>query len=434
MKKVSLFWFRRDLRLHDNRGLYECLRKEENVLPIFIFDTSILNKLENKKDPRVEFIHLQLSLLKKELESFGSSLLVLHGKPEELVNSLMDRYQVKSIYCNEDYETYSRNRDENVRVWANSKGVEFHSFKEDVIFHKNEVVKSDCTPYSVFTPYSRKWKEKLSAVDLKEYDISATKKNFILTKPFGSIALSQIGFQKSGFSFSIPDMDEEIIKAYDKNRDIPSADGTTKLGLHLRFGTISIRQVVKKAMELNPVFLNQLIWRDFFKMILWHFPKVENGPFQAKFNRLIWPNNEDYFKAWCEGKTGYPMVDAGMRELNATGYMHNRVRMITANFLSKLLLIDWRWGEAYFAEKLLDFDQSSNNGSWQWAAGTGCDAMPYNRIFNPQLQIEKFDSDFKYIRKWIPEFDSFNYPKPIVDYKEARNKALEFYSVLKVRG
>lgn len=431
MEKSSIFWFRRDLRLHDNRGLFECLKKEKKVLPVFIFDTSILDKLENKNDARVGFIHQQLTLLKKELESFGSSLMVLHSKPEGLLKSLIDQHQVKAIYCNEDYETYSRQRDENVREMSASLGVAFHSFKEDVIFHKNDILKSDGTPYTVFTPYSRRWKEKLSSASLQVFDTSGLKNSFVKTEPFNFHPLPHYGFKDSGFSFAEPYIDEELIKTYDKTRDIPSAEETTKLGLHLRFGTISIRQLVKRAMELNPVFLNQLIWRDFFKTILWHFPKVETLPFQDKFNRLIWPNNESFFEAWCNGKTGYPMVDAGMRELNATGYMHNRVRMITANFLSKLLLIDWRWGEAYFAEKLLDFDLSSNNGSWQWAAGTGCDAMPYNRIFNPELQQQKFDPKFTYIRKWIPEFGTSAYPKPIVDYKEARKKALVFFSVLK---
>jgi deoxyribodipyrimidine photo-lyase len=420
---TTLFWFRRDLRLQDNAGLYRALKENEEVLPIFIFDTQILDNLDDKTDLRVAFIHQSLMLMQKQLEEMGSSLLVLHGNPVEIFKEL----KPKAVYTNHDYEPYARKRDGLVREVLEKKETSFKSFKDQVIFEKDEVTKDDGKPYTIFTPYSRKWKSNLEDSTLKSFP---TEKNFGNFKKVSTIplpSLSEIGFQKTAFTFPERLVRQSIVEHYDKQRNFPAIDGTTKLSVHLRFGTVSIRKLAQVALNKNETWLNELIWRDFYHMILWHFPYVETKAFKPAYDKIEWRNNEKEFAAWCEGKTGYPIVDAGMRELNATGFMHNRVRMITASFLTKHLLIDWRWGEAYFAKKLLDFDLAANNGGWQWAASSGCDAAPYFRVFNPELQTEKFDPKLQYIKKWVPEFGTEKYPKPIVEHKLARERVLKTY-------
>jgi len=419
----TVFWFRRDLRLQDNAGLYHALKEHKNVVPIFIFDTSILDKLEDKADKRVEFIHRSLTLLQPQLAEIGSSLVVFHGDPLEIFESL----KPKAVYTNHDYEPYAKERDESVKKALHEKGVEFKTFKDQVILEKDEVLKDDGKPYTIFTPYSRKWKAKLDAHYLKSYPTEKYFNSFKKIKAVTLPSLKDLGFEETQAVFPERVIKQSVVEHYDKQRNFPAIAGTTKLSVHLRFGTVSIRKLAQVARKKNEVWLNELIWRDFYHMILWHFPQVENNAFKPKYDQIEWRNDEKEFKAWCEGKTGYPIVDAGMRELNETGFMHNRVRMIVASFLTKHLLIDWRWGEAYFAKKLLDFDLAANNGGWQWAASSGCDAAPYFRVFNPTLQTEKFDPQLKYIKHWVAEFETKEYPKPIVDHKFARERVLKVY-------
>jgi len=427
---VNIVWFRRDLRLSDNAALYQALRAGTPVLPIFIFDMQILDQLEDKKDKRVAFIHGAISEMQAQLLSMGSSMQVFYGKPMDVFAILADQYIIGTVFTNHDYEPYALERDASVESFLAEKSIGFKTFKDQVIFEKDEVVKDDGKPYTVFTPYSRKWKAKLNAFYLKSYPTEKYYKNFYLQSPLPIPSLSSMGFESVEAIFPSKELNQEIVMKYSQNRDFPALDnGTSKMGVHLRFGTVSVRKIATIAAGLNETYLNELIWRDFYQMILWHFPKVGKGhAFKAEYDKIKWRNNEEEFQKWCEGKTGYPIVDAGMRELNATGFMHNRVRMIVASFLTKHLLIDWRWGEAYFASKLLDFDLSANNGGWQWAASSGCDAAPYFRVFNPYLQTEKFDKDFKYIKKWVPEFQEFTYPKPIVVHEVARKRVLETYA------
>lgn len=427
MKEVTIFWFRRDLRLEDNAGLYHALKENKNVLPIFIFDSVIMEQLENKEDKRVEFILLALKKLQEELAALGSSLLVLKGKPLEVFKDLTKEYSILNVYTNHDYEPYATSRDTSIKEFLSGQKITFHTFKDQVIFEKNEITKDDGQPYTVFTPYMRKWKMRLKEFYLRPYPTQKYFSNFVKTKPFPALTLRDIGFKPTGIRYHEPLLDENLIRSYHETRNFPSVEGTSRLSIHLRFGTISIRKLVAKAVTLNETWLNELIWRDFYMMILFHFPHVAKESFKKQYDAIQWRNNENEFEAWCNGLTGYPIVDAGMRELNTTGFMHNRVRMIVASFLVKHLLIDWRWGEAYFAEKLLDFDLPANNGGWQWAAGSGCDAAPYFRVFNPYEQTKKFDPEFKYIRKWVPEFEELNYPKPIVDHKFARERILKVY-------
>ena len=420
---TALFWFRRDLRLQDNAGLFHALNESTSVLPVFIFDTEILDKLEDKSDARVEFIHQSLARLREELTAAGSSMYVMHGNPVEIFQTL----KPKAVYANHDYEPYARERDEKVSEVLSKRNIPFRTFKDQVIFEKEEIVKDDGTPYTVYTPYSRKWKSTLRSEHHKNYASESLAGRFKKTKPLPFPSLEDIGFTPSGVQFPDRTIRQSIIEHYHEHRDIPFIEGTTRLSVHLRFGTVSIRRLVQLAVSKNEKWLNELIWRDFYHMILWHFPRVVTKSFKPSYDRIPWRNNPEEFKAWCEGRTGYPIVDAGMRELNTTGFMHNRVRMIVASFLTKHLLIDWRWGEAWFAKKLLDYDMAANNGGWQWAAGSGCDAAPYFRVFNPYLQTVKFDPDFKYIRKWVPELGTENYPKPIVDHAFARDRVLEVY-------
>ena len=426
MDKISIFWFRRDLRLKDNHGLYQALESGKKVLPIFIFDEDILDLLENKSDKRVDFIVQTLQTLNSFLKSKNKGIKIFKGKPLEIYKKLTENYEIESVYSNEDYEPYAIKRDQEIADFLASKNIAFHQFKDQVIFHKGEIVKADKKPYTIYTPYSKLWLNEFQKVDLQGFT-SEKKLDNLLDIPFEEFKLEDIGFQKTELTFEVPEADLHIIKTYEETRNFPAVKGTTQLGVHLRFGTISVRKLAKIAKENNLTFLKELIWREFFMQILYHFPKVVNHSFKSKYDAIPWENNPEFLEKWKAGKTGFPIVDAGMRELNATGFMHNRVRMITASFLIKHLLTDWRIGEAYFAEKLMDYDLSANNGNWQWCASSGCDAAPYFRIFNPDEQQKKFDPDFKYIKKWIPEFGTKYYPKPIVEHKKAREKVLKVY-------
>lgn len=421
---MNIYWFRRDLRLEDNKGLYEALNSDETVLPIFIFDSFILDQL-SKDDARVSFIHDLLSAINDTLQKNGKSLAVFYGEPIDVIAKIISENKVRNLYANRDYEPYARQRDKAIYELLQSNNIEFKSFKDQVIFEKNEVTKDDGLPYVVFTPFSRKWKGNFKKIALNSYD-SEYHLDQIATHQYPFLSLSDIGFERSSIKVTPFDVSKNLIQNYEATRNFPALNKTTYLGAYLRFGAVSIRKIVSKAIqEENETFLNELIWREFFMQILWHFPHTSTKSFRPKYDGIQWNNNEQEFQKWCEGNTGYPFVDAGMRELNATGHMHNRVRMIVASFLCKHLLIDWRWGETYFARKLLDYEQASNIGNWQWAAGSGVDAAPYFRIFNPTEQIKKFDKDLIYIKKWIPELDSLSYPKPIVDHKFARERCLK---------
>lgn len=425
--EISIFWFRRDLRLKDNTGLFEALKNSKPVLPVFIFDSAILEKLRSDEDRRVVFIHKTISAIQNELLQVGSSLLVLHGSTELVFKNLMKEYTITSVYANTDYEPATIVRDNKISELLLSKGIHFKLFKDQVIFEKSEIVKEDGSPFKVFTPYSKVWKHKLNQEKKTHFPNENLLSNFYKTKPFNIPSLAEIGFKDIETISPLPIIDENIIRHYHETRNFPFLKGTSNLSVHLRFGTISIRALVEKALTLNESFLNELIWREFFMMILYHFPYVANGCFKKQYNNISWRNNEAEFEKWCLGETGYPIVDAGMRELNETGFMHNRVRMIVASFLTKHLLIDWRWGEAYFAEKLLDFELSSNNGNWQWSAGCGCDAAPYFRVFNPYEQIKKFDADLRYTQTWVKNLNESNYPAPMVEHKFARERFLKTY-------
>jgi deoxyribodipyrimidine photo-lyase len=439
MDGISIFWFRRDLRMDDNAGLYHALRGANPVLGLFIFDTHILDKLEDRDDARVTFLHREVTRLQKDFRERGGDLLVRYGSPQKVWESLLEEFPVRAVYTNRDYETYAKVRDRSIAELCKDRQIPFLDFKDHVIFDRSEVVKDNGDPYVVFTPYSRTWRKKLEEKTVEhpeEGTISYYFQPFPTEAYFDNLfsgpqeaipSLEAMGFRES--SIPIPDrtVSRGLIRKYDSTRNFPAVEGTSRLGIHFRFGTISIRKKALRAQKLNATFLNELIWRDFYAQILDHFPKVEEGPFRAKYSFIEWRNNEQEFEKWCAGQTGYPIVDAGMRQLNTTGYMHNRVRMIVASFLTKHLLINWQWGEAYFARKLLDFDLASNNGGWQWAAGTGTDAAPYFRIFNPTSQQEKFDKQKQYIKQWVEEYGTDKYPDPIVDHKMARQRCLDTY-------
>jgi len=427
MNKIAIHWFRRDLRLHDNTALYQALQSGYQVQALFIFDRDILDKLEDKADARVSFLHQEVQRLADELQALGSSIRVEYGTPMQVWERLVAELPIDKVYTNRDYEPYAQERDKALYEFLKAKNIEFKGFKDHVIFEKNEVLKQDGTPYTVFTPYSRKWKEKLSEEHLKSYDTAKYYKNFIQTSQGAIPTLKEMGFIKTTISFPDRQLNESIIAQYHVNRDLPAIQGTTRMSLHLRFGTVSVRQIAKKGLEINEKYLNEIIWRDFYQKMIFHFPHMVDNAFKSQYDRIEWEHNEEHYQAWCEGKTGYPLVDAGMRELNATGFMHNRVRMVVASFLCKHLLLDWRLGERYFAAKLLDFELASNVGGWQWASGSGNDAAPYFRVFNPQLQLEKFDKNLKYVKKWVPEYGSSSYVKPIVEHKFARQRALDRY-------
>jgi deoxyribodipyrimidine photo-lyase len=433
LNQIAIHWFRRDLRLNDNAALYHALKSGYKVLPIFIFDKNILNELDDRADARVSFIHQTLCDLKAELETLGSTLLVYYDTPENAWTDLTKRFNIASVFTNKDYEPYALQRDAALKTQLSAQNIGFETYKDHVILEQGEVLKDDGKPYTVFTPYSRKWKAKLTEDHLKPYSNSQYFDNFIpinpadIDKNYPMISLAAMQFAQSSIAIPPKTVAQSIIKNYTANRDFPALNGTSLLGVHFRFGTISIREKAARARELNETFLNELIWRDFYSQILAHFPHVAQGAFSKKYENIEWRSDADDFEKWCAGKTGYPLVDAGMRELNATGFMHNRVRMVVASFLTKHLLIDWRWGEAYFAAKLLDFDLASNNGGWQWAAGCGTDAAPYFRVFNPTTQFEKFDKQAIYVKKWVPEYGTAHYAKPMVDHAFARERCLAVY-------
>ena len=419
---MTIFWFRRDLRLLDNTGLNLALIKSKDVQPIFIFDKEIIDELPND-DPRVNFLYDELLKINKELISYNSSLKVYHGKPIDVFKQLSKENSKLEVYTNRDYEPYAIARDEEINKLLLENGSVLISSKDQVIFEKNELVKNDGLPYTVFTPFKNKWLTKFNEEGF-HLELKLNSENFNKSKhKFPS--MEDLGFKKS--SIKVPSFSLDRVHNYEQTRNFPSLDSTSKIGPHLRFGTVSIREIVSKVKSLNDTYLSELVWREFFMQILWHFPKVVHENFRAKYNFIKWRNNEEEFEKWCKGETGYPLVDAGMRELNQTGFMHNRVRMVTAGFLCKHLLIDWRWGEAYFANKLLDYELSSNNGNWQWSAGTGCDAAPYFRVFNPSEQIKKFDKQNTYIHKWVEDLNEFSYPSPVVEHSFARNRAIASY-------
>ena len=425
---LNIFWFRRDLRLDDNVGFLNALKSDHPVLPIFIFDKAILDHLP-KDDARVTFIYNTLQNMRNTLqEEHQSSIAMYHDNPKDVFKTLMDEYTIDTVFTNHDYEPYATKRDKEIEELLSENKIKFKTYKDQVIFEKDEVVKNDGDPYVVYTPYMRVWKENFKSYNLEIYYTNDYLNNLVEHTRLPNLSLSDIGFTKSSQKIEDYTVTPTLIQNYEATRNFPAKDATSKLGPHLRFGTVSVRKMIKKAIaENNEIFWQELIWREFFMQILWHFPHTHKEAFKAKYDRIEWRNNETEFKAWCEGKTGYPLVDAGMRQLNQTGFMHNRVRMLVGSFLCKHLLIDWRWGEAYFAEKLHDYDMSSNVGNWQWVAGSGVDASPYFRIFNPTTQIDKFDKQHDYIKQWVPDYQELTYPKPIVNHKEARERCLKVY-------
>lgn len=429
---LTLFWFRRDLRWTDNHGFYEALMREESVLPIFIYDKHIIDELP-EQDNRLIFIHRQLDSLREKFEAAGGTLRTFYATPQEAFEELFDDYHIAAVYTNADYEPYAIQRDSQIAKLCADHGAQFQTYKDQVIFHQDEVMTGQDTFYSVFTPYKKRWLKHFEPeAHLRHYrSEDHLDKLWQTDAPFAHTALEAMGHVDADVDHLFPEkaLYETTVSAYDDKRNFPAVPGTSRLGVHLRFGTLSIRRVAENAMQADDYmpYLNELIWREFYMQVLYHNPHVVNHAFREKYDAIEWENNEAHFEAWQQGQTGYPMVDAGMRELNATGYMHNRVRMVVASFLTKHLLIDWRWGEAYFAEKLLDYELSSNNGGWQWAAGSGTDAAPYFRIFNPESQLKKFDPQKQYVKRWVPEFGTDAYPEPIVEHKWARERCLERY-------
>ena len=431
--QIAIHWFRRDLRLEDNTALFHALTNNEQVLPLFIFDTEILDSLEDKADARVQFIFDTLMTIRKKLRATGNDIYIAYGSPMEVFKNLISQYTISAVYTNHDFEPYAIQRDNAIKQFLATHNILFKTFKDQVIFEKDEVLKDDGKPYTIYTPYSKKWKLKLTADDLASRPSEKYLRYLYQTPPLPEIGLQQIGFLPTKMFIPVTQLNLEIVKNYHNTRDLPAVNGTTRMSVHLRFGTVSIRHLARLTQQVNEKYFNELIWREFYQMILAHFPHVVTKSFKPEYDKIVWRNNESEYQSWCEGKTGFPIVDAGMRELNATGHMHNRVRMIVSSFLTKDLLIDWRWGEAYFAKKLLDFDLASNNGGWQWAAGCGVDAAPYFRIFNPQSQTLKFDPELKYISHWVPELNELSYPKPIVDHSFARDRVLKVYKAALAR-
>lgn len=426
MSKFTIFWFRRDLRLQDNAGLYHALKSSDQVLPVFIFDKNILDLLDNKKDLRVQFIYETLKKLKSQLTSLGSDLLVFHGSPLEIYQKLVEQYSISAVYANHDYEPQATQRDLLVEEFLKEKGIGFHTFKDQVIFEKSEILTDEAKPYTVYTPYKNKWLSKIDKFYLQSYPNKKYFHHFAKVKKSSELfSLEVLGFEKQVFQYPEEELKASLLKKYAEQRDYPYLDkATSLLGVHLRFGTLSVRELAREGKKFSDVWLSELIWREFFMQILWHYPHVVKRSFKDKYENIKWRESKEDFERWCAGNTGYPIVDAGMRELNSTGHMHNRVRMVVASFLTKHLLMHWYQGERYFASKLLDYDLSANNGNWQWAAGCGCDAAPYFRVFNPSSQQEKFDPEFKYIKKWVPEYGTSKYSKPMIDHTFARNRAL----------
>ncbi|UXR63362.1 DNA photolyase family protein [Bdellovibrio bacteriovorus] len=430
MSKITLFWFRRDLRVDDNAGLYHALKEHKNVLPVFIFDTDILDKLTDPADARVSFIYDTVSDLKELLRKKSSDLLVRHGSPLQVLQELARVFQVEAIYTNHDYEPAARKRDEKVALWAQKQKIEFKTFKDQTLFEKDEILTDSGKPYTIFTPYKNKVLKKLNDFYLKSYPNDLYESSYLkISKAEAMPTIKDLGFIRTNLEFPSLELSTRMLKNYAKERDFPAkVKGTSHLGLHLRFGTVSVRELARGGRKYSEVWLSELLWRDFFMQILWHYPKVENHSFRPEYDQISWRRAPKDFARWCEGQMGYPLVDAGMRELNATGFMHNRVRMVAASFLCKHLLIHWKEGERYFAKKLLDYDLAANNGNWQWAAGSGCDAAPYFRIFNPATQLDKFDPTREYVKKWVPELETDQYPEPMVDHHEARGRCLQAFT------
>lgn len=429
-ERCVVFWFRRDLRWRDNVGLYHALKSGLPVLPVFIFDTDILHELP-RDDKRIRFIWETLMEMDQRLASeHGSRILFFNARPAEAFRELLSRFDIAKVFTNRDYEPYARSRDLQIRELCESKGVGFHTFKDQVIFEQEEVTKDDGKPYVVYTPYKNKWKKAFSpTTDLINYEPEKREHNFVKGIERTPLSLERMGFSDEPVQWPKYTLSPELVAKYEDRRNFPAMEkGTSRIGLYLRFGTLSIREVIRQIQqEENPTFLHELVWREFFMQILWFFPHTANSAFKKEYDSIRWRNDETEFERWKNGETGFPLIDAGMRELNQTGYMHNRVRMLVSSFLCKHLLIDWRWGEAYFAEKLLDYEMASNVGNWQWAAGSGVDAAPYFRIFNPGTQVEKFDQQHDYIRKWVPEYQEPRYPRPMVEHKFARERCLRVY-------
>ena len=425
---INIFWFRRDLRLEDNHGFFEALKSDKPVLPIFIFDNTILSKLP-KDDARVTFIHESLQEMREVLEiKYNSVIAIYHGTPENIYKALIENYTIDTVYTNSDYEPYAISRDKKIKTLLESEGITFKTFKDQVVFERNEIVKKDGSAYKVYTPFSRVWLDEYKRNGITFYPSEERLNNTFKSSELQNLTLEDIGFKEAKVKIAPYTVTPTLIADYEATRNFPAQDNTSKLGPHLRFGTVSVRKMVNEASkQQNITFLKELIWREFFMQILWYFPHTAEESFKPKYERIEWRNNETEFKAWCEGKTGYPLVDAGMRQLNQTGFMHNRIRMLVGSFLCKHLLIDWRLGEAYFALKLHDYEMSSNIGNWQWVAGCGVDAAPYFRIFNPTTQIDKFDKQHNYIKKWVPDYQELTYPTPIVDHKTARERCLKVY-------
>ena len=427
-KVVNIFWMHRDLRLDDNTALFHALKTRENVLPLYIFNTDIIERLEFRPETRINFIYESLQEIKTTLEKLGSGICVMYGKPLDVFKKLLSEYHICSVYTNRDYDPYSTYMELYVERFLKINKIEYLSYKDHVIFEKDELIKADGKPYTVFTAYKNKFIEKFNNEMVRPLKTTPYFHNFIRTKPIPMPSYDELGFKKLDIKFPSKAISQRLLESYSENRDFPARSGTSRLSIHLRFGTISIRKLTAEAVFHSNTFFTELIWRNFYSQIIWFYPHVATRAFKPIYDNIIWEVNQDHFNAWCQGKTGYPLVDAGMRELNETGFMHNRLRMVTASFLCKHLLIDWRWGEAYFAGKLSDYDLPSNNGGWQWCAGTGCDAAPYFRIFSPELQAKKFDPDNEYIRKWVPEYGTSDYPAPIIDHKFARARALDRYT------
>lgn len=425
--KVSIFWFRRDLRLSDNSGLHQALNAGYPVLPIFIFDPTILQELADPYDRRVDYIHQALSTINEQLKKRGTSLLTYYDRPQSVFASLITEFDIQEVFANRDYEPQAIRRDQEVESLLAEQQIPLHLQKDQVLFERHEILKSDGSPYTVFTPYANKWRAKLAQTPVSHFDSFTASGNFLPQRNIPILSLAAIGFKKTDMSFKGPELSPSLIQRYAQDRDYPSRQGSSGMGMPLRFGTISVRQCVAFAVVHSDTWLNELIWREFFMQILYHFPQVTTRAFKPKYDLIHWRNDEQEFLLWCKGQTGYPLVDAGMRQLQQTGFMHNRVRMVAASFLCKHLLIDWRWGEAYFAEKLNDYELASNNGNWQWAAGSGCDAAPYFRIFNPETQLKKFDDAKSYVKKWIPDYSEAHYLPPMVDHAYARQRALSYY-------
>ncbi|MDD2412378.1 MAG: deoxyribodipyrimidine photo-lyase [Bacteroidales bacterium] len=429
-ENLIIFWFRRDLRWDDNHALFEALSQKKPVLPIYIFDVDVLKRFSNADNKAVSLIYKSILRMNEKLESFESSISVFHDSVENVFNSLLQKYNVQGVYANEDYESYGIKRDENIFNLLKKKNIQFHLFQDHLIFKPGKILKKDDTPYLIYTPFSKIWKEEFFKISTPHYSSEELLSNLYKNKKSILPKIEDLGFRLQDVSIDFK-FKKDVLLNYHDTRDFPYLEkGTSGISPFLRFGLISVREAVRIASLINEKFLNELIWREFFMHILWHFPHVENRSFKTKYDAIEWSLDETAFLRWCNGETGYTLVDAGMRQLNSTGLIHGRVRMLTASFLVKHLQIDWRWGEAYFAQKLLDYELSSNNGNWQWAAGCGCDAAPYFRLFNPDIQRQKFDPNFEYVKKWVPEYQQLAYQNNrIVDLKIAKEKTMRMYKL-----